>query len=373
MGHTGRKKPKPIVGDPSDLRGMAHLMGRYLEWMQVRNYSERTVEAREQQVTAFIKWCEERAIARPSEVTKPMIERYQRWLYHYRKEDGRPLSLRRQYVLLIGVRGFFKWLARHNHILYNPASDLEMPRREKRLPRHVLSAAEAEAVINQADTRQPLGVRDRAMMETLYSTGMRRMEIINLKLYDLDVERGTVVIRQGKGKKDRMIPIGDRALGWIDRYLSDVRPELVAGPDEATLFLTNRGEEFTPVRMTGMIHQYVKTSGIGKQGSCHLFRHAMATLMLENGADIRFIQQMLGHASMETTQIYTQVSIRKLKEIHTATHPAKLRVSGVRDQVSESPAGEAADALLDESQPHTEPSATELLSSLAAEAAEEEL
>jgi integrase/recombinase XerD len=151
------------------------------------------------------------------------------------------------------------------------------------------------------------------------------MELINLTLHAIDEERGTVMIRQGKGAKDRMIPIGERAIKWVRRYLEEVRPSFVREPDSGTLFLTNLFEPFTPNRLTQLVREYIKAADLGKQGSCHLLRHTCATLMLENGADTRFIQQQLGHAELSTTQIYTQVSIRKLKEIHTATHPAKLR------------------------------------------------
>ena len=219
------------------------------------------------------------------------------------------------------MRAFFKWAARANHLLYNPASELELPKLEHRLPKAVLTASEADQVLNQPDTADPLGVRDRAILEVFYSTGMRRSELLGLGRYDLDVDRGTVMVRQGKGRKDRMIPIGERALAWIDRYVTEVRPELAVEPDDGTLFLTNEGTPFTPSRMTQLVRGYVVAADLGKSGACHLFRHTMATLMLEGGADVRFIQQMLGHAKLETTQIYTQVSIRKLKEIHTATHP----------------------------------------------------
>lgn len=198
-----------------------------------------------------------------------------------------------------------------------------MPRLEKRLPKHILTIEESEAVINQPNTKTPTGVRDRAILETLYSTGMRRLELIGLKLFDIDADRGTVMIRQGKGKKDRMVPIGERALRWIAKYQNEVRPGLTTPNDEGTLFLTNLSEAFTPNRLTQMVREYIDAADIGKRGSCHLFRHTMATLMLENGADVRFIQAMLGHVSLETTQIYTQVSIKKLREIHTLTHPAK--------------------------------------------------
>ena len=176
----------------------------------------------------------------------------------------------------------------------------------------------------QTNIGNPIGIRDRAILETLYSTGMRRMELIGLRLYDLDTERGTIMVRQGKGKKDRMVPIGERAVVWCEKYMYDVRPSLAVEPDEGILFLTQSGEPFTPNRLTQLARTYVNAAEVGKKGACHLFRHTMATLMLENGADIRFIQQMLGHADLSTTQIYTRVSIRQLKEIHTATHPARL-------------------------------------------------
>jgi len=194
---------------------------------------------------------------------------------------------------------------------------------ERRLPRHVLNVREVETVLAVPDLATPIGIRDRAMLEVLYSTGIRRMELINLTLTDIDADRGTLMVRQGKGRKDRMIPIGERALAWISKSRDDVRPELAIGQDDGTLFLTTLGAAFVPNRMTQLVRNYVDAADIGKSGSCHLFRHTMATLMLENGADIRFIQAMLGHAELSTTQIYTQVSIRMLKQIHSATHPGR--------------------------------------------------
>ena len=321
MPRKGSRSAKPVVGDPTDPDGLPAYLTRYLLWLGQQNYSERTVGNRDHYLRSFIAWCDTRGLSRPNQITKPILERYQRHLYLYRKKTGEPLSFRSQHAHLVPVRAWFKWLARRNYILYNPASELELPRLERRLPKHVLTQSEAETVLSQPDVIEPLGCRDRAILETLYSTGMRRMELIGLSLYDLDIERGTVMIRQGKGKKDRMVPIGDRALAWIDKYVTDVRSELVAGHDEGVLFLTNLNEPFTPNRLTQLVRGYVNHANIGKSGACHLFRHTMATLMLEHGADIRFIQEMLGHVKLDTTQIYTQVSIRKLKAIHTATHP----------------------------------------------------
>jgi integrase/recombinase XerD len=332
-------KAKPPVGNPNDPLGMAVLLERFLEHLRVKNYSERTVENNQANLTFFIGWAAERSITRPNEVTKPIVERYQRHLYHYVKKDGKPLSFRSQHMKLVAIRTWFKWLTRSNHLLYNPASEIDLPKLGTRLPKHVMSIREAESVLNQANVDDSLGLRDRAILETLYSTGIRRLELIGLSVYDLEVERGTLMIRQGKGKKDRVVPIGERAITWIERYTREVRPTIIVNPNDPTLFLTHLGEPFSTSRLTSMVREYIQKAAIGKKGSCHMFRHTMATLMLENGADVRFIQAMLGHSKLETTQIYTQVSIRKLKEVHDLTHPAKNRreadqASDVRDQTS---------------------------------------
>jgi integrase/recombinase XerD len=341
----GQHKQPVIMGDPTDPVGFPVLMARFADWMRVKNYAARTVGNRMEQMAGFSGWCVERAVARPAEVTKPILERYQRWLYHRRKDDGRPLTFRSQYTALSVVKTFFRWLTRQNYLLSNPASEIELPRLEKRLPRHVLNVSEAEAVLTAPALDTPLGVRDRAMLETFYSTGIRRMELAGLAVYDLDVERGTLMVRQGKGKKDRMIPIGPRAVAWIDKYLREVRSDLVVEPDDGTIFLTNEGEAFSGHSLTALVRGYVRASGIAKTGACHLFRHTMATLMLENGADIRFIQAMLGHVSLTTTEIYSHVAIRKLKEIHTATHPG-ARLGPAESHGSAEATDEAA-ALLD--------------------------
>jgi integrase/recombinase XerD len=222
---------------------------------------------------------------------------------------------------LLPVRAFFRWAARSNVVLYNPASEIELPKVEHRLPRPPLTAEEAEQVLAMPDLASPTGVRDRAMLEVFYSTGVRRSELAHLAVFDIDAARGTLLVRQGKGRKDRMVPIGQRALLWVARYLEETRPGLVAGSDDGTLFLTSDGTGFSPDRLTQIARGYVKASGVPKEGACHLFRHTMATLMLEGGADIRYIQAMLGHAELSTTQIYTQVSIRALQAVHEATHP----------------------------------------------------
>jgi len=340
MPRKGARRPIAI-GDKEDPDGLYVWVRRYLNALQVKNYAERTIINEERNLVLFIEWCDARSLTKPTEITLPILERYQRHLFHSRKANGKPLTFRAQAAKLVSVRNWFRWLVRQGALLWNPASELELPRAPRRLPKHVLTASEVEAVLQQPDVTEPLGLRDRAILETFYSTGMRRSELVNLRLYDIDSERGTVMIRLGKGGKDRLIPIGERALTWIGRYLDNVRPRLVMPPDEGVLFLTHFGEGFRRLPMTHLVRAYVDQAKLGKTGACHLFRHTMATLMLEGGADIRYIQAMLGHALLSTTQIYTHVSIRQLKQVHTTTHPAATLEARPLPEPEEAPEADA--------------------------------
>ncbi|MFU9139244.1 site-specific tyrosine recombinase XerC, partial [Erwinia tasmaniensis] len=273
----------------------------------------------------FILWAAERGIHYAADVTRPALERYQRHLYHYRKTNGEPLSSRTQRTTLQPLQVWFSWMAKQGVILANPAADLELPRLEKRLPRTILSVEQVEEIVNLCDLSTLQGIRDRALLELLWSTGIRRGEVATLEIYSVDFSRKILTIVQGKGKEDRVIPVGERALGWLNRYLHQVRPDILAVPDCKALFLAMDGMAgLTANGITLAVVPYLRAAGIEK-GSCHLFRHAMATQMLENGADLRWIQAMLGHRSVESTQIYTQVSIRALQAVHSSTHPAEQR------------------------------------------------
>jgi len=321
MPRRGERFPRTVPGDAADPFGFPRMVGEFCTWMGTRGLSEKTIDDRHKLLGYLAGWLLDRGVTRPAEVTKPTLDGYQRWLFHYRRADGRPLTFRTQHTYLVPVRAFFRWAARENRILYNPASELELPRIERRLPKHVLSVEEVEAVLAQPDLTEATGLRDRAMLEVLYSTGIRRSELANLQLYDLDAERHTLLVRQGKGRKDRMVPIGERAVVWVERYTRQVRPRLAPTPDDGTIFLTVDGTPFSPGRLTQLARRHVNAAKLGKSGACHLFRHTMATLMLEGGADIRYIQAILGHVRLETTEIYTRVSIRQLQAIHAACHP----------------------------------------------------
>lgn len=313
----------------------------YLEHRQALHYSPRTVGQHKAALTNFADWCELRSLSRANDITKPILERYRKHLHHTLDRTGKPLTARNQVTRLIPLRSFFKWATRQNYLLYNPASELELPKIGRRLPRATLTAAEAEHVLSQPDTQTMEGIRDRAILEVLYSTGIRRMELINLCLEDVEVSRGVLAVRQGKGSKDRFVPIGERAMIWLQEYIDHVRPNWVID-DHDSVFLSQNGQALKPDQLTRWVRNYIEQADIGKPGSCHLFRHTVATLMLENGADLRFIQQMLGHVSIGTTEIYTHVSIIKLQEIHSVTHPARLD-SRDKDKLLEALAKESED------------------------------
>ena len=330
-----RRKGKWEVGDGSDPQGMLAMAERVYLGLQAINYSERTIESVRHRLRPFFAFCLDRSIQRPTEVTRPLLERYQQWQSCYRKDNGQPLDVGTRKMQLGAVKLYFKWLAKSGHLLFNPASEIEYPKVGTHLPKSVLSHAEVEQVLALPNVRKVFGLRDRAMLETFYSTGVRRAELIALTLPNLDVGRGVVFVRKGKGDKERVVPIGERALAWVQRYIEEARPTLVKTFAEQSLFLTWRGEPFGLSGISYLVSGYVKRANLGKTGSCHVFRHAMATEMLEGGADVRFIQEILGHSRLTTTAVYTRVSIAKLKQIHTATHPAATLLPRPKQQDAE--------------------------------------
>jgi integrase/recombinase XerD len=301
----------------------------YLRWAEVSRLSVVSVQLRERGLARFVRWAHERGVRHPRELTRAILEAYQRHLYLLRKRDGEPLGLRSQEQLIAGLRGWCKWLTREGHIPANPAADLQLPRMPRALPRVLLSVEQMRQLLAQPDIEGLTGVRDRAILELLYGTGMRRSELTKLQVGDVDLANGTVFISQGKGRRDRYVPMGESAVHWIRRYLAEVRPLITASqanaPTAWTLFLTDYGEPFEKSRLTDLVARYLRAIGV-EHGACHALRHACATHMLEAGADLRFIQALLGHADLNTTQIYTHVAIGKLAAVHAATHPAARRM-----------------------------------------------
>lgn len=299
------------------------LVIRHLASLRMHNYAKSSVEKADYILRGFVSWCNDRGIHQPKEVTQRIIERYQSWLFAYRTAKDKPLKMATQASRLTHIRMFFKWLAKERLILFNPTSELELPRRHKTIPRNVLSAVQVEKILAGTEDTT-LGQRDRAILETLYATGIRRSELANLETYDIQPLQGTLMVRLGKGQKDRIVPISQRACDYVQTYQNLARPCLANENSGRTIFLSNFGNPLQPEYISKIARIYVEKSGIKVEGACHIFRHTMATLMLENGADTRHIQKILGHESLNTTQIYTKVSIKKLKEVHQKTHPGAV-------------------------------------------------
>ncbi|WP_410738918.1 site-specific tyrosine recombinase XerC [Citrobacter sedlakii] len=298
----------------------------WLESLLSAGYSERSIEGYRERVLPFVTWCEERGLMYAPQVSLPVLEGWQRHLRVYRKADGNTLAVGGQLNRLSAVRNFYRWLLKRHVILYNPAEQIELPKEEKRLPAQVFSEQETRTVLQSLDTEKPLGLRNRAILEILWSTGIRRMEVANLMLGDVDFTRGVVNVRQGKGKKDRVVPVGHVALEWVMRYLRNVRPRLAQRFDSGHLFITWHGKGLNRGTLTQLAGEAIRDKArIDKPGACHIFRHSMATQMLDNGADTRHIQAILGHEKLETTQIYTKVAIAPLQRVHEKTHPAEKR------------------------------------------------
>jgi len=310
-----------VPGAPTDPAGFPALVHAFCEALGMRGYSPATIARYHVSLALFADWAMARGVERPRDVTRPVVERYQRSLFHLRRSDGRPLTFRSQTARLVALRAFYRWLARTHRVLINPTAELELPSVGRWQPRSAMTVAEVEDTLAQPDLNTLGGLRDRAILETFYSTGIRAAELALLRIYDLDSSRGTLAVNAGKGGRSRVVPIADRAVAWCEKWTVGGRPQLAVPPDNDRLFVNNRGGPMSTKTLTAMARKHLDAAGIIKPGACHLFRHTAATLMLEGGADIRYIQAMLGHAELTTTQLYTHVAIGPLKAVHERCHP----------------------------------------------------
>ncbi|WMV71783.1 site-specific tyrosine recombinase XerC [Xenorhabdus griffiniae] len=313
-----------ITSHDNPLITLRQQLEAWFDTLRAQGRADRTRETYRSYLLPFIDWCEQRSVRYPAQVTLVLLESWQRYLRAYRKADGQPYGNNGQRERLIALRLWFRWLLQRHHILYNPAEQMVLPKEEKRLPAQILSERETTQVLESLDDQSVLGFRNRVMLEILWSSGIRRMELRQLQRGDIDFERGAVVVNQGKGNKDRVVPVGERALGWLQRYLVNVRPQLAAHYDSGYLFISQKGRPLSLGHLTQIAGKAIRQQAhLDKPGACHLFRHSMATQMLDNGADIRHIQAMLGHEKLNTTEIYTRVAIGHLKKVHKQTHPAE--------------------------------------------------
>jgi len=322
MALRGDRFAAPVPGDPDDPVSWRCLVDDYLATLELKALSPATVYGRRKSLASLAGWCLERDITSPVEVSVEVVDAYRRHLHRHVTKNGTPLTVRSQQQYLIAARGLFGWLAKQRLMAVNPTVEMELPKTPERLPRQILSPDQVEAVLAVPDIEIPLGLRDRTMLEVLYATGVRRAELTGLDVADANLTKRTLFVREGKGAKDRIVPLGERATTWIGRYLIDARTVLLRDRfDETSLFVTRVGNRICTAHCGAIVEKHLRAGGIA-EGGCHLFRHTLATLMLEGGADVRWVQAMLGHRNLTSTQLYTHVDISRLAQVHAATHPA---------------------------------------------------
>jgi integrase/recombinase XerD len=300
---------------------MIDLVGEYQKHLTVLNYASGTVRGNLFHLHRFLGFIREGGIHEISGVTKDVIQAYQMDLSERINHRGEPNSVASQNNALKAVRSFFRFLAKEGYLISDPARDISYARAPKRLPRSILTQSEAKKVLHAPDTKTVLGYRDRTLLEVLYSTAIRKEEAINLLLQDVDYREGFIRVNNGKGRKDRVVPVGRIACRYLENYVLAVRPSLIRDPHNDHLFLSLKGNRLSKNMAWDIVKKHAERAKIKRVVSPHTFRHTCATLMLRNKANIRHIQEMLGHASLDSTQVYTSVSITDLKEVHGKCHP----------------------------------------------------
>ncbi len=298
---------------PPDL-GREFFLERFHDYLALeQGVSVRTSEAYKRDLERFATYVVVKGAKSPTDVGAKSLREY---IYHLKDLGLAPASIRRN---VSAVRSYFKFLLGEGHVVRDPSERLETPKRWRTLP-EVLSAEEVKRLIEAPTLDDTLAFRDRAMLELAYGAGLRVSEWISLGIRDLLLEDHLVRVF-GKGSKERLVPIGRSAIGAIAIYLRELRPALEKGEGKGTLFLSTRGKPLSRMGAWKILRKYVQRAGIVKTVSPHTLRHSFATHLLEGGADLRAVQELLGHASLSTTQVYTHTSVERLKKVYNQAHP----------------------------------------------------
>ncbi|RMF17003.1 MAG: recombinase XerD [Candidatus Dadabacteria bacterium] len=318
-------------------------IGEYLEWAATNDrLAPSTLRDRRLYLGYFLNWCSSRKIETARQISPRGLEEYLKYWTQYRKPTCAPLSSYSIVARLIAVKSFLNWATTRGLLERNPAEALELPRPIDRAPVAVYSPLEIESILSEPDVTTKYGIRDRAILELFYGVGMRRGALRRIKLTDLDTATRKIHLFRPKTKHSQYLPIGDRARFWLRKYLGIRHLFLSDKPDDGILFLSHLGGPLSASRLSGMVGAYIRKALPGRPGACHALRHSMATAMHDNGADLRDLQVLLGHAHISTTQRYIRVSTKRLEEVHRRTHPMhQLPSNGERIDRPPAPPGQA--------------------------------
>ena len=294
----------------------SNTLADYRSWLRFeRSMSPNTIESYSRDISSLFEWLKDGGIARPEDATGDDLCRWVGLLAE------REISKRSQARAISSVKSLYDFLDREGRISKSPCDALDSPKMQRYLP-VVLSVDEVGAIINSVDLSKPEGHRNKAMLEMLYSCGLRVSELVNLKISDLFFDEGFIRVL-GKGSKQRLVPVGEYAVSAVNLYLEQRRSLPVAYGKEDFLFLNRRGNHLTRQMVFKIVTDQAAAAGIGKTISPHTFRHSFATHLVENGADLRVVQQMLGHESILTTEIYTHIDSAKWQESILKYHPER--------------------------------------------------
>ena len=280
-------------------------------WLE-EGLARNTLDSYRQDLSQFAIWLEKDASKDLLEAEQFDIQRYLAFKFPISK----PRSVSR---LIASLRRLYRFSLRENRIAVDPTLQIESPKLPRSLPKS-LSEDDVVALLNAPNLNDSIGLRDRAMLEILYASGLRVSELVELKVTEVSLSEGVVRVT-GKGSKTRLVPMGEVAVDWISRYLNEARPAILEKRLSDSLFVTQRGSSMTRQAFWYLIKRYALLAGIHKPMSPHVLRHAFATHLLNHGADLRVVQMLLGHSDISTTQIYTRVARERLKQLHTAHHP----------------------------------------------------
>lgn len=293
---------------------MNDLLKIFLEYLSVeRGLAKNTIDAYNRDLKSYIFYLRTKNIINIDYTNRTTIVSY---LLLMQKKGKASSSISRACA---AIKSFYQFLFREHIIDEDPTVNLDAPKLEHRLPK-VLTVEEVERLLCQPDMTNPLGMRDRSMLELLYATGMRVSELISISVEDVNLEMGFLRCL-GKGSKERIVPVGSIAIEYLEHYILNARKEILNDKESQTLFLNRQGNTMTRQGFWKIIKKYSKKAGINKKITPHTLRHSFATHLLENGADLRAVQEMLGHADISTTQIYTHITRSKIKEVYDKTHP----------------------------------------------------
>ena len=292
---------------------MYHLQ-EFLDHLSIeRGLSPRTLEAYERDVARLVAFLEQHGVARPGETSAAHLREF---VYHLKDQGLKPTSIRRA---ISAIRTYFGYLLAEGMVVSDPTERIEAPTIWRRLP-DVLSRSEIERLLDAPDPTDTMFWRDKAMLEFAYASGVRVSELIGLRIRDLSLEEGFASVF-GKGAKERLVPIGKAAIRALDLYLRELRPRLERGAGKGVVFLNARGQPLSRMGVWKILRRHVERAGISKRVTPHTLRHSFATHLLEGGADLAAVQEMLGHADISTTQIYTHVDREYLRDVHRQFHP----------------------------------------------------